>query len=68
MVRAYRAKRLFGAAKHFPGLGAADQLTELGPATVGLDLDALRKRDLLPFARPSRPACRRWCSRTRSTR
>jgi beta-N-acetylhexosaminidase len=49
VVRAYRAKRLFSAAKHFPGLGAADQLTEIGPATVGLDLDALRKRDLLPF-------------------
>jgi beta-N-acetylhexosaminidase len=49
VVRAYRAKRLFGAAKHFPGLGAADQLTEIGPASVGLDLDALRKRDLLPF-------------------
>jgi beta-N-acetylhexosaminidase len=49
VVRAYRAKRLFSAAKHFPGLGAADQLTEIGPASVGLDLDALRKRDLLPF-------------------
>lgn len=49
VVRAYRAKRLFSAAKHFPGLGATDQLTELGPATVGLDLKALRKRDLLPF-------------------
>jgi beta-N-acetylhexosaminidase len=49
VVHAYRAKRLFSAAKHFPGLGAADQLTEIGPATVGLDLDALRKRDLLPF-------------------
>jgi beta-N-acetylhexosaminidase len=49
VVHAYRAKRLFSAAKHFPGLGAADQLTELGPATVGLGLDELRKRDLLPF-------------------
>ncbi|HEX3278662.1 MAG TPA: glycoside hydrolase family 3 N-terminal domain-containing protein [Thermoleophilaceae bacterium] len=49
VVRAYRAKRLFSAAKHFPGLGAADQLTEVGPASVGLGLDALRKRDLLPF-------------------
>jgi beta-N-acetylhexosaminidase len=49
VVHTYRAKRLFSAAKHFPGLGATDQLTELGPATVGLDLDALRKRDLLPF-------------------
>jgi beta-N-acetylhexosaminidase len=49
VVRAYRAGRLFSAAKHFPGLGAADQLTEIGPASVGLDLDALRQRDLLPF-------------------
>jgi beta-N-acetylhexosaminidase len=49
VVHAYRAKRLFSAAKHFPGLGAADQLTEIGPASVGLDLAALRKRDLLPF-------------------
>jgi beta-N-acetylhexosaminidase len=49
VVRAYRAQRLFGAAKHFPGLGAADQLTEVGPASVGLDLDDLRKRDLIPF-------------------
>jgi len=49
VVRAYRAKRLFSAAKHFPGLGATDQLTELGPATVGLGLGDLRKRDLLPF-------------------
>jgi beta-N-acetylhexosaminidase len=49
VMRAYRAKRLFSAAKHFPGLGAADQLTEVGPASVGLDLNALRKRDLQPF-------------------
>jgi beta-N-acetylhexosaminidase len=49
VVHAFRARRLFSAAKHFPGLGAADQLTELGPATVGLDLAALRERDLLPF-------------------
>ena len=49
VVRAYRAERLFSAAKHFPGLGAADQSTELGPASVGLDLSQLRERDLLPF-------------------
>lgn len=49
VVHAYRAKRLFGAAKHFPGLGAADQLTQLGPASVGLDLAQLRERDLVPF-------------------
>jgi beta-N-acetylhexosaminidase len=49
VVHAFRARHLFSAAKHFPGLGAADQLTEIGPANVGLDLDALRERDLLPF-------------------
>ena len=49
VVRAYREERLFGAVKHFPGLGAADQSTELGPATVGLDVEQLRQRDLRPF-------------------
>jgi beta-N-acetylhexosaminidase len=49
VIGAYRADRLFGAVKHFPGLGSADQSTELGPATVGLDLDQLRERDLRPF-------------------
>jgi beta-N-acetylhexosaminidase len=49
MVRAFREVRLFGAVKHFPGLGTADQSTQLGPATVGLDLEQLRERDLRPF-------------------
>ncbi len=49
VVRVYRAERLFGAVAHFPGLGAADQPTESGPASVGLDLAQLRERDLLPF-------------------
>ncbi len=49
VVHAYRDGHLFGAAKHFPGLGAADQSTELGPAAVGLDLAQLRERDLIPF-------------------
>jgi beta-N-acetylhexosaminidase len=49
VVRAYREERLFGAVKHFPGLGSADQSTQLGPATVGLDLAQLRQRDLRPF-------------------
>jgi beta-N-acetylhexosaminidase len=49
VVAAYRAKRLFGAVRHFPGLGSADQSTELGPASVGLGLAELRDRDLLPF-------------------
>jgi beta-N-acetylhexosaminidase len=49
-VGAYRAEHVFSAVKHFPGLGAADQSTEEGPATVGLSLDELRARDLIPFA------------------
>ena len=68
VVRVYRAERLFGAVAHFPGLGAADQPTESGPASVGLDLAQLRERDLLPSAPPSTPASRRWCSRTPSIR
>jgi beta-N-acetylhexosaminidase len=48
-VRAYRKGRLFTSAAHFPGLGAADQSTEEGPASVGLGPDELRDRDLLPF-------------------
>jgi beta-N-acetylhexosaminidase len=49
-VGAYRGEHVFSAAKHFPGLGATDQSTEEGPATVGLGLDELRARDLIPFA------------------
>ncbi|HZG48539.1 MAG TPA: glycoside hydrolase family 3 N-terminal domain-containing protein [Thermoleophilaceae bacterium] len=49
-VKAYRRKRVFSAVSHFPGLGAADQSTEVGPATVGLGLAELRERDLQPFA------------------
>jgi beta-N-acetylhexosaminidase len=48
-VRAYREEHVFSAAEHFPGLGATDQSTEEGPATVGLGLDELRQRDLIPF-------------------
>lgn len=35
--------------RHFPGLGAASQSTDRGPATVGLDLRSLQSRDLAPF-------------------
>lgn len=37
------------AVSHFPGLGAASQDTDQGPATIGLDAGTLRARDLLPF-------------------
>ena len=49
VLPAYRKAGLFAAVEHFPGLGSADQSTADGPATVGLDLPELRKRDLLPF-------------------
>jgi beta-N-acetylhexosaminidase len=48
-VTAYRKRHVFSAVTHFPGLGAADQSTEEGPATVGLGIDELRERDLIPF-------------------
>jgi beta-N-acetylhexosaminidase len=49
VIRVYRSARVFSAAKHFPGLGAADQPTTMGPANVGLELPQLRERDLIPF-------------------
>ena len=48
-VDAYGEAGIFAAAKHFPGLGSASQSTELGPANVGLTLDELEVRDLVPF-------------------
>lgn len=48
-VTAYRRRGVFTVVGHFPGLGSASQLTEEGPATVGLSLSELRERDLLPF-------------------
>jgi len=36
-------------ARHFPGLGAASQSTDQGPATVSLDAETLASRDLAPF-------------------
>jgi beta-N-acetylhexosaminidase len=48
-VRAYTRQRMFTAPKHFPGLGAADNPTSDGSATVGLPLDQLAARDLVPF-------------------
>ena len=48
-VTAYRRAGVFTAVAHFPGLGAASQSTEEGPAQVGLGLEALKSRDLAPF-------------------
>jgi beta-N-acetylhexosaminidase len=38
------------AAKHFPGIGAADTVTDEGTAQIGLSLDQLTARDVVPFA------------------
>jgi beta-N-acetylhexosaminidase len=48
-VRGCRAARLACAAIHFPGLGAASQDTDQGPATVSLDAGSLADRDLQAF-------------------
>jgi beta-N-acetylhexosaminidase len=48
-IEAFEQAGIFSAAKHFPGLGAASQSTEQGPANVGLTLDQLAARDLVPF-------------------
>jgi beta-N-acetylhexosaminidase len=50
VVSAYKRAGIVSAAEHFPGLGAATQPVENGPASVGLSLPQLRKRDLVPFA------------------
>lgn len=48
-VRGCRAAELACAAAHFPGLGAASQDTNQGPATVSLDPASLSSRDLEAF-------------------
>src|SRR3954454_8647541 len=49
-VAACRALQLFCAAKHFPGIGAADTPTDVGAAQVGLSFGQLMGRDVVPFA------------------
>ena len=49
VVRAYRRAGVLAAVRHFPGLGSAAQSTKEGPANVGLSLEELSKRDLVPF-------------------
>ncbi len=50
VVAACRQLKLFCAAKHFPGVGAADTSTDEGPAQVGLPIGQLIQRDVVPFA------------------
>jgi beta-N-acetylhexosaminidase len=49
VTAAYKRAGVVSAAEHFPGLGAATQPVEDGPASVGLSLAQLRARDLIPF-------------------
>jgi beta-N-acetylhexosaminidase len=48
-IRACRDARFACAPLHFPGLGAASQDTDEGPATVSLDAASLTNRDLAVF-------------------
>jgi beta-N-acetylhexosaminidase len=48
-VAAFRKAELLSGVEHFPGIGGATQHTDEGPAQVGLSLDELRERDLVPF-------------------
>jgi beta-N-acetylhexosaminidase len=48
-VEAYRRAGVLPAAGRFPGLGAAQQAPEAGPPNVGLSVDELRARDLVPY-------------------
>jgi beta-N-acetylhexosaminidase len=48
-VEQYAHAKVLSAAGRFPGLGAAAIAPEDGPPNVGLSLDDLRKRDLVPF-------------------
>ena len=48
-IRGCNRAGLACAALHFPGLGAASEDTDRGPATIGLDAAGLEARDLAPF-------------------
>lgn len=48
-VREMTEAGVLAAPKHFPGLGAANQPTDEGPASVGLTVEELGERDLVPF-------------------
>ena len=48
-IRGCRRAGIACAVSHFPGIGAASQDTDQGPATVGLDAGTLHGRDLVPF-------------------
>jgi beta-N-acetylhexosaminidase len=50
VIASCRQLLMLCAAKHFPGIGAADTVTDEGTAQIGLPLDQLLARDVVPFA------------------
>jgi beta-N-acetylhexosaminidase len=48
-VATFRRAKLLSATAHFPGIGGGTADTDEGPSQVGLSLEELRKRDLVPF-------------------
>ena len=49
VVSVFRGARMLTAPSHVPGIGAATSSTDEGPASVGLDMRALERRDVPPF-------------------
>jgi beta-N-acetylhexosaminidase len=48
-VRAYGREGVLSSPGHFPGLGSGSAATEQAPSRVGLTVDQLAERDLIPF-------------------
>jgi beta-N-acetylhexosaminidase len=48
-IASCRQLEILCAAKHFPGIGSADTATDEGTAQVGLPLEQLMERDVVPF-------------------
>ncbi|HEX2232990.1 MAG TPA: glycoside hydrolase family 3 N-terminal domain-containing protein [Thermoleophilaceae bacterium] len=48
-VRAYNEEGVLSSPGHFPGLGSGSASTEEAPSSVGLTVDELAERDLVPF-------------------
>ena len=48
-VASCRQLKVLCAAKHFPGIGTADTDTDEGTAQIGLPLEQLMQRDVVPF-------------------
>jgi beta-N-acetylhexosaminidase len=48
-VRAYSREAVLSSPAHFPGLGTGSAPTEEAPSRVGLTVDELAERDLVPF-------------------